>query len=151
MASLYQPLRTEDGQPEHDSYEDNPPEDDSYDMLREDQQKKTRDPLYIIILYATSLLVSIGGLGAGIWGYCIVVTGPLDEYSKKVERAGYEKYFWGMQSVVVLVCTQNTFVFVVANLTEDLQAHHQCPLDGPQLSSRTQSQTEQLVVLKHDL
>jgi hypothetical protein len=36
-------------------------------------------------------------------GYGIIITAPFDEQSKKDQREGYEKYFWGMQSIVVLV------------------------------------------------
>lgn len=66
---------------------------------------KKRGPLYLIILYGISLGVSIGGLGAGLWGYHIVRTAPLDEDSRRMQRESYEKYFFGMQSVLVLVCT----------------------------------------------
>ncbi|RDW71708.1 hypothetical protein BP5796_07742 [Coleophoma crateriformis] len=98
MASLYQPLRAEDEQSEHISHED-----DSSDILEDDMRRKTRDPLYVLILYGISFLVSIGGLGAAIAGYSIVITSPFDEDSKKMEEDSYETYFWGMQSVVILL------------------------------------------------
>ncbi|RDW66513.1 hypothetical protein BP6252_10148 [Coleophoma cylindrospora] len=103
MATLYQPLRAEDEQSEHVSYED-----DSSDILEDDMQRRTRDPLYVLTLYGISFLVSIGGLGTAIAGYSIVITSPFDEDSKKLERDSYEKYFWGMQSVVILL-TINVF------------------------------------------
>lgn len=62
-----------------------------------------RDPLYILILYGLSCIVSLGGLGAAIAGYVITITAPLDKDNKKWHRQSYEKNFWEMQSIVVLV------------------------------------------------
>jgi hypothetical protein len=63
----------------------------------------TPDSLYICVLYALSLLVSIGGFGCGVWGYIIVLNAPFDESSKRRERKGYETNFLGMQSVLVFL------------------------------------------------
>jgi len=54
-------------------------------------------------MYGLSFIISVGGLGAALWGYGIIFTAPFDEQSKKDQREGYEKYFWGMQSIFVLV------------------------------------------------
>lgn len=91
------------GAAEHSDPELAPYSDDARDALPIDIRKKRRDPLYILILYGLSSTVSIGGLGCALWGYVIVVNAPFDERSKKQEREGYEEYFWGMQSIVVLV------------------------------------------------
>lgn len=65
--------------------------------------KSPRDALYIRVFYALSCAISLGGLGCGIWGYCIVMTAPFDEWGKKRQRASYESNFLGMQSVLVFV------------------------------------------------
>jgi hypothetical protein len=81
---------------------------DSHDLEHEArdidfQANPPRDPLHILILYALSCALSIGGVGCGIWGYSIVRTAPFDKYSKKMERESYESNFLGMQSVIVFV------------------------------------------------
>lgn len=103
------PAHVEDVNPELDPYSD-----DARDSTETEipYRKTRRDPLYILIFYGLSFVVSVGGLGAAIWGYCIVMTAPFDEYSKKMEKESYQ-YFLGMQSIYVLVCppqspTQNT-------------------------------------------
>ena len=65
--------------------------------------RKTPDYLYIRVFYALSLVASIGGFGCGVWGYIIVVNAPFDEYSKRMQREGYETNFLGMQSVLVFL------------------------------------------------
>lgn len=67
-------------------------------------QRRRRGPLHILILYGLSLVASIGGVAAALWGYTIVLTGPLDDYQRKQHRDSYEAVFVGMQSVVILVC-----------------------------------------------
>jgi len=82
----------------------NPYSDDALDILDPDNphRKKRRDPLYILIIYGISLIVSTGGIGSAIWGYCIVITAPFDKYGKRMELDSY-RYFWGMQSVLILL------------------------------------------------
>jgi hypothetical protein len=80
--------------PDHGEHDD---DDSIYPEMR-----KAKDPLYILIFYALSFVVSIGGFACTIWGYIIVRNAPLDEHSRKMERDGYEKYFYGMQSIWVL-------------------------------------------------
>ena len=82
------------------------------DELELPPRRKTKDPLYIRILYCLSVIISIGGFGSAIWGYCIVITAPFDDYSKKTRREGYEKHFYGMQSVVILVIVKSTPTYV---------------------------------------
>jgi hypothetical protein len=69
---------------------------DLCDLQETEGQEKKTGPLYILI-------ISVGGLGAALWGYGIIITAQFNEQSKKSQRKGYEKYFWGMQSIVVLV------------------------------------------------
>lgn len=79
-------------------------DDDSLSLsLLDSEINKKRDPLYILIFYAFSLAVSVGGFGCAVWGYIIVRNAPFDEYHKKSERESYEKYFYGMQSIWVLL------------------------------------------------
>jgi hypothetical protein len=93
------PSRTEDDDPE---FNPSDPADETSDMPA---LKKRRDPLYLLIFYGLSSLISLSALSCALWGYIIVITAPFDEQSKASERDGYEKYFWGMQSIVVLVHT----------------------------------------------
>jgi len=65
--------------------------------------KKRRDPTHVFILYGLSIIVSIGGLGAAFWGYCIVRTAPFDKEHKQEQRESYESSFLGMQSIIVFV------------------------------------------------
>ena len=93
------PSRIENDDPE---YNPSHPSDEASDIPT---LKKRRDPLYLLILYGLSSLISLGALSCALWGYIIVISAPFDEQSKASERDGYEKYFWGMQSIVVLVRT----------------------------------------------
>ena len=99
-----------DADPELDSLADN---------ARDIPTLKNRcDPLYLLILYGSSSLISLGALSCAIWGYCIVKTAPFDDQSNDMEREGYEKHFWGMQSIVVLVfltkhLTQSKFGWLI--------------------------------------
>lgn len=149
------PLNTigvEDADPELDSFND-----DERDILAMDTQKR-RDPLHILVLYGLSFSVSVGGLGAALWGYGIAVTAPFDEYSKKQEREGYEKYFWGMQSIVVLVFIINhrpntlPLLFVHRKVANGISiAHHQYPLERVQLLPRMQRQPRMAMAVKYAL
>jgi hypothetical protein len=99
------PLNPSSTSEEHDP-EPAPYFEDTRDVLPTLQTPKNRrDPLYLLILYGFSFIVSVGGLGCALWAYGITVTGPFDERSKKEHRDGYESNFLGMQSVVVLVYT----------------------------------------------
>lgn len=92
-----EPLNPGGSQDSHDI------EDEARDIDFNAKFHPPRDALHILILYALSCTLSIGGFGCGIWGYSIVRTAPFDEYSKKMERASYESNFLGMQSVLVFV------------------------------------------------
>jgi hypothetical protein len=76
---------------------------DLCDLQETEGQEKKTGPLYILIMYRFPFIISVGGLGAALWGYGIIITAQFNEQSKKSQRKGYEKYFWGMQSIVVLV------------------------------------------------
>jgi hypothetical protein len=76
---------------------------DLCDLQETEGQEKKTGLLYILIMYRFPFIISVGGLGAALWGYGIIITAQFNEQSKKSQRKGYEKYFWGMQSIVVLV------------------------------------------------
>ena len=114
------PSRTEDDDPE---FNPSDPANEASDMPT---LKKRRDPLYLLILYGLSSLISLGALSCALWGYIIVISAPFDEQSKASERDGYEKYFWGMQSIVVLVHT----VYLLPKL---------CPIKDTNQYNRTPS------------
>jgi hypothetical protein len=48
-----------------------------------------RGPLYILIMYGLSFIISLGGLGAALWGHGIIITALFDEQSKKDQREGF--------------------------------------------------------------
>lgn len=81
----------------------------SSDILELDTPEKPRDPLYVLIFYGLSLLVSIGGLGCGLWGFVITSTGPFGKDSRNEHLENYLQNFLGMQSVLVLVYTRVSF------------------------------------------
>jgi hypothetical protein len=76
---------------------------DSNDMLAMDTQKTKRDPPYILILYGLSFVTSVGGLGCALWDMESLLL-RLSTRTARSTRGQDEKYFWGMQSIVVLVC-----------------------------------------------
>jgi hypothetical protein len=87
---------------------------DLCDLPETEGREKKRGPLYILIMYRLSFIISVGGQGAALRGYGIIITVPFDEHSKKDQREGYKKNFWEMQSIVVLVivspCTSDSLV-----------------------------------------
>ena len=93
------PGHSEDANPDFDPYSN-----DARDSIEDElpSLKKRRDPLYILILYGMSFVVSLGGLGCALWGYSIVLTAPFDKYGKKMELESYQ-YFLGMQSVIIFL------------------------------------------------
>ena len=87
---------------------------DLCDLQETEGQEKKTGPVYILIMYRFPFIISVGGLGAALWGYGIIITVPFEEHSKKDQREGYKKNFWEMQSIVVLVivspCTSDSLV-----------------------------------------
>jgi len=81
----------------------NPEPTDPVDEYLDQERRKKRDPLYLLVFYSLSLAVSIGGFACATWGYIIVRTASFDEYSKQAMRDSYEKYFIGMESVWILL------------------------------------------------
>jgi len=99
MAEEIDPLNPASLEDEESAFND----DDTAIEDFEPPEKLPRDPLYILIFYGLSFLVSVGGFVCCIWGWRIALTAPFDDDSKKTQRESYEKYFIGMQSVVILV------------------------------------------------
>jgi hypothetical protein len=62
---------------------------DLCDLPETERQDQKRGPQYILIIYGLSFIISVGGLGAALWGYGIIITAPFDEQSKKDQREGY--------------------------------------------------------------
>jgi hypothetical protein len=81
----------------------NPEPADPVDDFLDLETRKKRDPLHVLVFYALSLAVSIGGFACATWGYMIVRNAPFDKYSKKSQLESYETNFLGMQGVWILL------------------------------------------------
>jgi hypothetical protein len=70
--------------------------------------KQRRDPLYLLIIYGLSTILSVAAISCVIWGYTVVSSNPFDEWANKSEHESYEESFFGMQSIVFLVNCYNS-------------------------------------------